>query len=144
MTDARHTHYSPYGPPRQVPGTLLECTDSTAHDARDSTLWADYGYNPRLEPSWNTGLSEEVGKAVTAAYLNHKTTDLSFAITEVVADPDFTYRVTFTNRTRVALGDSGPVWHTEEWGLYPDGAWHGISRGLAHHHTAPFCPGCGY
>lgn len=150
----RHTHYDPFGPPRQVPGTLLDCTETKAHQVKDSELWADYRYNPRLERSESTGLPGHVEEDVRVAYLGlqdwnpvKRSPDTEWAITDVTADETYTYRVTITNRTAYSLDESGPVWHTEEWGLYPaDGQWHGIpvNPHPGYEHLPAFCPNCGY
>lgn len=142
----RHTHYSPVAPPRQVDGKLSDCTEFAAHDPKDSELWADYRYAPHLLPSEVTGLPGHMERDVTAAYLERKQDGIVYEITDVTPDQEFTYRVTFTNRTGHALNGVGSVWHTEEWGLYPDGSWHGIpvNPHPGYEHTGPFCPNCGY
>jgi len=145
--DPRHTHYSPYDPPRQVPGTLLDCTESARHDAKDSELWADYRYSPRLERPEATGLPGHIEKDVIAAYSRNRREGVEFAITEVIADPEYTYRVTLTNRTAYDVTETGPVFHSEEWGLYAtDGEWHGIPKNPhpGYEHWSTMCPNCGY
>lgn len=142
----RHTHYSPYGPPRQVDGKLSECGNAGAHDPKYSELSAEYHYNPRLLPSEVTGLPGHMERDVIAAYLERKQDDISYAITDVVPDEEYTYRVKITNRTGYSLNAEGPVFHTEEYGLYPDGEWHGIpvNPHPPHEHMVAFCPNCGY
>lgn len=142
----RHTHYSPYGPPRQVDGKLSDCTESAAHDPKDSELWADCRYAPYLFPSEVTGLPGHLERDVIAAWRGHRAADLEFEITDVTPDEEYTYRVRITNRTAYALDDDGPVFHTEEWGLYPDGRWHGIpvNPHPGYEHWPTMCPNCGY
>jgi hypothetical protein len=147
MTTPRHTHYSPYGPPRQVEGTLLDCTPEfdSYHKVEGTELWADYHYYPRLGPVSDTGLPREMEEALVKAYMNHRSDDTWWRIADVVADKEFTYRVKITNRT-MYNGD-GPDWHTEEWGIYAtDGEWHGIPKNPhpGYEHTPPWCENCGY
>lgn len=140
--DARHTHYDPYGPPRQVPGRLVDCDNVKAHDAHDSERWADYAYYPRLERSESTGLPGHMERELIDAYTERRVDDLVYAITDVTPDEEYTYRVRITNRTSL----DNPVWHTEEWGMYSDGEWHGIpvNPHPPHEHLPAFCPNCGY
>jgi hypothetical protein len=142
----RHTHYHQTTSPRQVPGKLSECDDTDAHDPRDSELWADYPYHPRLERPEVTGLPGHMERDLVAAYLANRQGGVEYAITDVTADADFTYRVRITNRTGHALNEAGSVWHTEEYGLYPDGFWRGIpiNPHPGYPHEPPFCPNCGY
>lgn len=146
MTKLMHTHYSPYEPPRQVPGTLLDCTPEFAsyHRVEGSERAADYAYSPRFGPHSATGLPQMMLIALSTAYLRHRSEGISWQITDVVADDYYTYRVRITNRT-LYNGD-GPDWHTEEWGLYPEGDWHGIP-GNPHppfDHMPPWCSNCGW
>jgi hypothetical protein len=141
-----HTHYSPYGPPRQVVGTLVGCSNEGAHDPKDSERWADYRYMPRLERSGVTGLPAHVERDVLAAYAKNRQEGVEYAITDARTDVDFTYRVRITNRTDYALNEAGPAFHTEEYGLHPDGFWRGIpiNPHPGYSHEPPFCPNCGY
>jgi hypothetical protein len=141
-----HTHYDAYRAPFQVPGRLSDCIDVSAHDPRGSELWADYRYDPHLVPSSVTGLPGHMERDLLAAYLENKQDDIRYAITDVTPDEEYTYRVKIANRTMYALNDTGPVFHTEEWGLYPDGFWHGIpvNPHPPYEHMPAFCPNCGY
>jgi hypothetical protein len=141
-----HTHYNPYGPPFQAPGTLVGCANEAAHNPKDSELWADYRYSPRLERSGVTGLPAHMERDVLSAYGKNRQEGVQYAITDVLPDADFTFRVRITNRTGYALGEAGPVYHTEEWGLYPDGFWHVIPMNPhpPYEHWPAFCPNCGY
>lgn len=149
----RHTHYSAYKAPCQVPGKLSECDDTNAHDPKDSELWADYRYMPGLERSEVTGLPGHMERDMIAAYLKNRREGVEYAITDVTPDEEYTYRVKITNRTGYDLNEAGPVWHTEEWGLYmddlvlhPNGEWHGIvvNPHPPYPHDVAFCPNCGY
>lgn len=146
MSELRHTHYSPYGPPRQVEGTLLDCTPEfpSYHKVEGTELSADYMYSPRFGPHSATGLSQTELLALMDAYLQYRSKDTEWRIADVVADEEYTYRVSITNRT-MYNGD-GPDWHTEEWGLYPDGEWHGIPKNPhpGYDHMPPWCSNCGY
>lgn len=146
MSTPRHTHYSPYEPPRQVEGTLLDCTPQfeSYHRVEGSETGADYAYFPRLGPSSHTGLPPEMEKAVLAAYMEHRSEDTQKVIVDVTADPEYTYRVRITNRT--GYNGDGPDWHSETYGLYPDGQWHGIPDNPhpPYEHTPPWCANCGY
>lgn len=148
MSDPKHTHYSPYEPPRQVPGTLLDCTPEFAsyHQVDGSELWADYAYHPRFGPVSDTGLPAPLLDALTRAYLHRRSADMQWRIADVVADEEYVFRVSITNRTRYAPDESGPTWHTEEWGLHADGQWHGIPANPhpPHPHDVAFCSNCGY
>lgn len=148
MNNLMHTHYSPYGPPRQVPGTLLDCTPEFAsyHKVEGSELWADYAYHPRFGPVSDTGLPPEMEQALLKAYLHRRADDVGFRIVDVAADPEYTYRVWITNRTAYSLDEPGPTWHTEEWGIHADGQWHGIPKNPhpPYEHWSSFCPNCGY
>jgi hypothetical protein len=148
MTDPLHTHYSPYDAPRQVPGTLLDCTPEYPeyHQAEQSELWADYTYSPRFGPHSATGLPPGQLALLLAAYMEYRQKDVQFRIVDVVSDEEYTYRVKITNRTAYALGDDGPIWHTEEWGIHVDGQWHGIPKNPhpGYEHWSSFCPNCGY
>jgi hypothetical protein len=148
----KHTHYSPYEPPRQVVGTLLDCTpEFNYHKVEGTELGADYAYYPRFGPVSATGLPAEVEEQLRIAYLClqpwnpvSKPADLQWRIADVVLDDEYTYRVKITNRT-MYNGD-GPDWHTEEWGIHADGEWHGIPKNPhpGYDHTPPWCPNCGY
>lgn len=145
--EPRHTHYSPYAPPLQVPGTLLDCTPdfTSPHQVEGSELWADYMYSPRFGPHSATGLPQPVLLALSAAYMERRSKDTEWRIVDVTPDDEYTYRIRITNRT--AYQGDGPDWHTEEWGLYAtDGQWHGIPTNPhpGYEHTGPFCPNCGY
>lgn len=153
MTDLKHTHYSPYGAPHQVPGTLLDCTPEydSYHRLDGSELWADYAYYPRVGPVSATGLPSGELARLLIAYTDHRSPDTEFRIVDVVADPKYTYRVTITNRTAYPLNEPGPTWHTEEWGIFAthpagDGQWRHIlvnpHPGIAH--IRPYCPNCGH
>lgn len=143
MTDPRHTHYSPYGPPRQVPGTLLDCDDAKAHSPEGSEIFADYMYSPRLGPQSATGLPQDMLWRLLAAYTERRSKDTSFRIADVTADPEYTYRVRITNRT--AYSGDGPDWHTEEWGIHADGQWRSTyNPHPGYEHWPAFCPNCGY
>lgn len=147
MTESKHTHYSPYGPPHQVPGTLLDCTPEfdSHHKVEDTELWADYHYHPRFGPQSATGLPHNELPRLLIAYLEHRSKDTEFRIADVVTDEEYTYRVRITNRT-MYNGD-GPDWHTEEWGIHQhDGQWHGIPKNPhpGYEHTPPWCENCGY
>lgn len=148
----KHTHYSPYGPPHQVEGTLLDCTpEFDVHKVEGTELWADYRYSPRFGPESDTGLPPEMERDLKIAYMElqkwnpvKRSPDTQYRIADVVADDEFTYRVKITNRT-MYNGD-GPDWHTEEWGLYPDGEWRGIPKNPhpGYDHEPPWCANCGY
>lgn len=145
--ELKHTHYSPYGPPRQVPGTLLDCTPEheSYHRVEGSEVSADgYMYSPRFGPHSATGLPQDQLLALMGAYLKNRSVHLAWQIVDVVSDPEYTYRVRITNRT-MYNGD-GPTWHSEEWGLYPDGEWHGIpvNPHPGYEHMPGFCANCGY
>lgn len=147
MSELKHTHYSPYEAPRQVPGTLLDCTPEfpSYHQVEGTELSADgYLYSPRFGPVSDTGLPLEMERELIAAYLEHKSNDLQYRIAEVTTDEEYTYRVKITNRT-MYNGD-GPDWHTEEWGIHADGQWHGIPKNPhpGYEHWSSFCPNCGY
>jgi hypothetical protein len=145
--ELKHTHYSPYGKPQQVPGTLLDCTDKNSHRVESSELWADYSYSPRFGPASATGLPQDQLLALMDAYMKRRSKDTSWQIVDVLADDDYTYRVKITNRTMYAPQESGPTWHTEEWGIYAtDGQWHGIPKNPhpGYEHWSSFCPNCGY
>ncbi|MER6605697.1 hypothetical protein ABT282_07225 [Streptomyces sp. NPDC000927] len=74
--------------------------------------------------------------------MTHRASDTVKAITDVVADPEYTYRVKITNRT-LCSGD-GPTWHTEEWGLR-GGQWCStFNPHPGYEHWPAFCPNCGY
>jgi hypothetical protein len=146
MNDVRHTHYSPYGPPRQVEGTLLDCTapDRDArHTIEDSELSADYPYSPRFGLPSASGLPEGKLVALFIAYLAIKVEGIEFRVADVVTDPEYTYRVRITHRTS---NPHGPAWHSEHWGLTPEGAWQRIVRNPhpGYEHWPAFCPNCGY
>ena len=87
-TVTQHTHYSPYEPPRQVPGTLLDCTPEYPlyHRVEGSELAADYMYSPRFGLPSITGLPPVVLLDLTEAYLAHRSTDTQWVIADVVAD----------------------------------------------------------
>lgn len=146
MTGPTHTHYSPYGSPRRMPGTLLDCTPEypSYHKVDGSELFADYMYSPRFGPASDTGLPPEVEQAVVEAYMRYRAADTQWQIEDVVADEEYTYRVRITNRT--SYNGDGPDWHTEEWGLHADGLWHGISKNPhpPYDHMPFFCANCGY
>lgn len=146
MSTLTHTHYSPYGPPRKVPGTLLDCTPEflSYHRVEGTETAADYMYSPKFGPASATGLPEMMLLALMGAYMKRRSKDTSWRIADVVADDEFTYRVRITNRT-LHNGD-GPDWHTEEWGIHGDGQWHGIPKNPhpGYQHTPSFCPNCGY
>lgn len=141
-----HTHYNPYGPPLQAPGTLVGCANVRAHDATRSELWADYRYDPHLVPSPVTGLPGHMEVELKAAYMRQRAEDTVYAITDVVPDTDLTYLVTLTNRTSHSLDEPGPTWHTETWGLYPDRGWAPVlvnpHPGIEHMRS--HCPNCGH
>lgn len=145
-SELKHTHYSPYEPPWQVPGTLLDCSPEfpSYHKVEDTELWADYGYSPRFGPHSATGLPQATLLALSVAYLERRSKDTSWRIADVVADEEYTYRVSITNRT-MYNGD-GPDWHTEEWGIHADGQWHGIPKNPhpGYEHLPGFCPNCGW
>lgn len=143
--ELKHTHYSPYEAPRQVPGTLLDCTPEYPefHKVEGSELWADYSYQPRLGPESATGIGDELPRLLIA-YLKYRSEDVWFRIVDVVRDEDYTYRVSITNRT--GYNGDGPDWHTEEWGIHGDGQWHGIPKNPhpGYEHMPPWCANCGY
>ncbi len=146
MPELKHTHYSPYGPPRQVPGTLLGCTPEypSLHQVEGSELSADYMYTPRFGPHSATGLPPNELPRLLIAYLERRSEDVWFRITDVTADDEYTYRVRVTNRT--SYNGDGPDWHTEEWGIHADGQWHGIPKNPhpGYEHLPAWCPNCGY
>jgi hypothetical protein len=146
VNNLMHTHYSPYGPPHQVPGTLLDCTPEfpSYHSVEGSELGADYHYSPRFGERSDTGLPPELEKALIDAYMVHRSCDVQYRIMDVVADEEYTYRVKVANRT-MYNGD-GPDWHTEEWGIHADGQWYGIPKNPhpPYEHWSSFCPNCGY
>lgn len=145
--ELKHTHYSPYGAPIQVPGTLLDCTDefrSSCHSAASSELSADYMYSPRFGPVSCTGLPPQLEGRLTVVYLEHRADNIEWRITDVVADPVYTYRVKITNRTLYEAGE-GPAWHSVEYGIGASGAWvstHNPHPGYDHWEAS--CPNCGY
>ncbi len=143
--ELKHTHYSPYDSPRQVPGTLLDCTPEfdSYHKVEGTELWADYGYSPRFGPVSATGLPPAMEEALIAAYTSRRSEDFTYRIADVAADEEYRYRVRITNRT-MCNGD-GPDWHSEEWGL-TDGQWHRIVKNPhpGYEHWPAFCPNCGY
>lgn len=140
-----HTHYSPYGPPRQVEGTLLSCDDVQAHSIEHSEISADYMYSPQFGKRSATGLPEGELVRLLIAYGDRRSADTQFRIADVVADEEFTYRVRITNRTAYASDEPGPMWHTEEWGLYPDGVWRSTKNPHpGYEHWSAWCPNCGY
>jgi len=139
MDNPMHTHYSPYDPPQQVPGTLVECTEKNMHDATQSEIFADYQYTPRLVPSKSTGLPTLVEQLTIAHYLSHHAPDTHYAITDAVRDGDV-WEVVFTNRYRTNDG-----WNVER---YRFRAGH-IERVVknphpGYEHWPAFCPNCGY
>lgn len=139
MSGVTHTHYSPYEPPYQVPGTLLSCLASVSHSARSSEISADYAYAPQLAPSAATGLPEEVERAVLAAFMQHRYADVRAAITEA-SRIDAGYVVEITIRRPDNSG-----WHTEEY-IHTS---NGVERVVpnphpGYDHTPPWCPNCGY
>ena len=144
----KHTHYDPYGPPRQVPGTLLDCADpfrDLRHKVEDSELWADYTYAPWLGPHSATGLPAHETTRLYAAYTAHRSHTVSWRVADVVPDDNHTWLVKITNRTAYTGNGDGPLWHTETWGLV--GAdWVRIPKNPhpGYDHTPPFCPNCGY
>jgi hypothetical protein len=142
----KHTHYSPYEPPRQVPGTLLDCTPEfpSYHHVEGSETAADYMYSPRFGPHSATGLPQFTVAVLSGAYLQHRDKDTQWRITDVTHDPEFTYRVRITNRT--AHNGDGPDWHTEEWGIHSHGDWGPIVTNPhpGYEHAPSFCPNCGY
>lgn len=147
MTELKHTHYSPYGPPRQVPGTLLDCTPEyeSYHRLDGSELFADYMYSPRFGEVSATGLPTLLYDALVRAYMHHRAPETQWCIADVTADPEYTYRVRFTNRT--AYNGDGPDWHSEEWGLTGDDAqWRRIVTNPhpPYEHLPAFCPNCDY
>lgn len=146
MITPMHTHYSPYGPPRGVPGTLLDCTPEfpSYHRVEGSELAADYMYSPRFGEVSDTGLPTPLLDALKRAYMHRRSDDTQWQIADVVADEEYVYRVSITNRT-MHNGD-GPDWHTEEWGIHDDGQWHGIPENPhpGYEHTPPWCENCGY
>ncbi len=147
MTELKHTHYSPYGPPHQVPGTLLDCTPDfpSYHKVEGSELGADYMYSPRFGPHSATGLPEGMLATLMIAYMQYRAADTEWRIVDVVRDEDCTYLVKITNRTR--YNGDGPDWHTEEWGIHTtDGQWHSIPKNPhpGYEHWSSFCPNCGY
>lgn len=142
-TELKHTHYHLTSPPRQVPGTLLECSEAESHKVENSELWADYMYNPAFGPHSATGLPQPVLLALTSAYLEHRSKGTPWQITDVTADEEFTYRVKVTNRT--AYNGDGPTWHTEEWGIGRDGKWRSTyNPHPGYEHLPTSCPNCGY
>lgn len=143
MSNLMHTHYDPYGPPRSVEGTLLDCDDAKAHDPKDSELWAEYMYSPQLGPLSATGLPPLMVASVLTAYMRYRAEDTVKQITDVTADPEYTYRVKITNRT--GCNGDGPTWHTEEWGLHADGQWRSTyNPHPGYEHWPTSCPNCGY
>lgn len=141
----KHTHYSPYGPPHQVPGTLLDCTPQfpSYHRVEGSELSADYMYSPRFGEPSATGLGAGPLAMLLIAYMMHRAEDTEFRIVDVVADDEYTYRVRITNRT-MYNGD-GPDWHSEEWGIHADGTWRSTCNPHpGYPHQPPSCPNCGY
>jgi hypothetical protein len=135
-----HTHYDSYGPPRQVPGTLIGCSDSNAHDPSHSEIFADYMYAPRLVPSHDTGLPHAAEVAVLTAFTERRDASLTPVITDVVTDEKYVVRVSITTRTLEG------VWRTEEWGLHADGRWLCIQKNPhpGYAHEPPWCANCGY
>lgn len=142
MPEPTHTHYSPYEPPRRVPGTLLDCTPEFQdhHRVEGSETAADYMYSPRFGPASATGLPPALLASLMAAYTERRS-DVSCRIVDVTADDEYTYRVRITNRT--AYNGDGPDWHTEQWGIHADGQWHGLHNPHpGYEHWPAFCPNC--
>lgn len=147
MSEPMHTHYSPYGPPRRVPGTLLDCTPVSPdwHKVEGSELGADYMYSPRLGEPSDTGLPAPLLDALNRAYMAHRSADTRWVIADVTRDDEYTYRARITNRT--AYNGDGPDWHTEEWGVTPGKPqWQRIVKNPhpGYEHWDAFCPNCGY
>ena len=142
----KHTHYSPYGAPYRVDGTLLDCTPefASSHKVEGSELWADYRYSPRFGEPSDTGLPPEMEQALITAYTERRAEPFEYRIADVVTDEEYTYRVTITNRT--AHNGDGPDWQSEDWGIHVDGQWHGIpvNPHPGYEHWSSFCPNCGY
>lgn len=141
MTTPTHTHYSPYGPPRSVTGTLVECDDAEAHSPEHSEIFADYMYSPRLVPSEDTGLPALVEQLVLAHYLMNRDKDTHYAITDTRRDEAAdAWEVVVTNRWM-----TGDGWHSERYRF--DGGH--VSRVVRNPHPGyvhepPWCPNCGY
>jgi hypothetical protein len=146
MSKPVHTHYYHTMPPRQVVGTLLDCTDRNSHRVEDSELWADYPYFPEFGPASHTGLSAALESRLVSAYMEHRSTDTRWVIADVTDDDEYIYRVRITNRTAYSLDEPGPTWHTEEWGIHSDEKWHRIVKNPhpPYEHWPAFCPNCGY
>lgn len=140
MTDnPTHTHYNPYGPPAQVPGTLLDCDDTKAHDPRHSEIFADYLYAPRLVPSADTGLPAHVEHCLHGAFLEHKADGLHFAMTDVSRDGD-AYEAVFTSRYT-----TGDGWHQVRYRYEGGDAQRAVPNPHpGYEHWPAFCPNCGY
>lgn len=144
MSEIKHTHYSPYEPPRQVSGTLLDCASEfrSYHRVEGSEAAADYMYSPRFGEPSATGLGLEQLTLLVARYMKHRSDDVEFRIADVAADEEFTYRVHITNRT--SYNGDGPDWHTEEWGLV-DGQWRSVyNPHPGYEHWPTSCPNCGH
>lgn len=147
-----HTHYDPYGTPRPVAGTLLDCDDETAHDVSRSGVFADYQYAPVLVPSRSTGLDP----AAERSLMEHiaATTNMSrpLAITDVSGPQDddgngrgaLRYLVRVTARSLYDDGE-GPAWGVITFGLYETG-WNRVPKNPhpGYDHWWAFCPNCGH
>lgn len=147
-----HTHYDPYGPPRKVAGTLLDCDQWMSHDVSRSGIFADYLYAPELVPSKSTGLDP----AAERSLMEHitATTDMSrpLGITDVSGAQDddgngggaLRYLVRVSARSLYDDGE-GPAWGVITFGLYETG-WNRVPENPhpGYDHMRPFCANCGY
>lgn len=149
-----HTHYDPYGPPRAVAGTLLDCADTIAHDVSRSGVFADYLYAPELVRSASTGLPADAERDLLAYFAKPRPAlrPQDFGITDVSGPEEndgngrgpIAWRVEITNRTLYAAGE-GPAWNRQDYGLYASG-WGPVhvNPHPGYDHRPPFCENCGH
>lgn len=140
MSEPTHTHYDPYGPPRMVPGTLLDCDNARAHDPKDSGVFAEGLFDPRLVPSV-TGLAPAVEMLLLAAFMQRRDPQVRPVLTEA-SRTDAGYEVTITIRRGDDIG-----WHSERYAFeYSTGKVEQIipNPHPGHEHWSAFFPNCGY
>ncbi len=140
MDELTHTHYSPYAPPHQAPGTLMACHSPQDHNFRDSEISADYLYAPRLEPSASTGLPPYVEQAAVTLFMERRSPDIHPTIT-AASVTDSGYEIEIAMRSPDNSG-----WHAEIF-LWFKGL--GLTRVApnphpGYPHTPPWCANCGY
>jgi hypothetical protein len=142
-----HTHYDPYGPPRKVAGTLLDCDQWMSHDVSRSGIHADYPYAPELVPSKSTGMDP----AAERSLMEHitATTDMSrpLGITDVSGpqDDDGNGRGALRYLVRVSARTPHGAWGVITFGLYDTG-WNRVPENPhpGYPHWSSFCENCGH